>query len=240
MKHSKCCSAFLLALTAIMVTTRLMGTLFRKIQPAAGDRRSRRRHHARARRCSACVAPQVQAMLLPADVGADSRHHRADRRHPLHVPGRRSSSISARCAARATRRSRSRMPASSCRSCSAPDWRSVIYRDATRPRTSRFTSFALFMGVSMAITAFPVLARILGDRRLQRTPMGILALDLRRGRRRHRLVPAGVRRQRHAGHAGRCDHAPPFSPPLYIGADADGRPRRDGAASSPRLDATGA
>jgi Kef-type K+ transport system membrane component KefB len=39
-----------------------------------------------------------------------------------------------------------------------------------------FTSFALFLGVSMSITAFPVLARILGDRGLQRTPMGVMAL----------------------------------------------------------------
>jgi Kef-type K+ transport system membrane component KefB len=39
-----------------------------------------------------------------------------------------------------------------------------------------FTSFGLFLGVSMSITAFPVLARILGDRGLQRTQMGIVAL----------------------------------------------------------------
>jgi Kef-type K+ transport system membrane component KefB len=39
-----------------------------------------------------------------------------------------------------------------------------------------FTSFLLFLGVSMSITAFPVLARILGDRGLQKTPMGTLAL----------------------------------------------------------------
>jgi Kef-type K+ transport system membrane component KefB len=38
------------------------------------------------------------------------------------------------------------------------------------------TSFVLFLGVSMSITAFPVLARILGDRQLQKTPMGVLAL----------------------------------------------------------------
>jgi Kef-type K+ transport system membrane component KefB len=38
------------------------------------------------------------------------------------------------------------------------------------------TSFALFLGVSMAITAFPVMARILGDQGLQRTPMGVVAL----------------------------------------------------------------
>lgn len=40
-----------------------------------------------------------------------------------------------------------------------------------------FTSFALFMGVAMAITAFPVLARILTDRNLGHTELGIVALS---------------------------------------------------------------
>ncbi len=39
-----------------------------------------------------------------------------------------------------------------------------------------FGTFALFMGVSMSITAFPVLARILKDRGLQSTPVGVMAL----------------------------------------------------------------
>jgi Kef-type K+ transport system membrane component KefB len=39
-----------------------------------------------------------------------------------------------------------------------------------------FTSFALFLGVAMSITAFPVLARILTDRRMQHTHLGIIAL----------------------------------------------------------------
>jgi Kef-type K+ transport system membrane component KefB len=39
-----------------------------------------------------------------------------------------------------------------------------------------FTSFALFMGASMAITAFPVLARILTDRGLDKTELGGVAL----------------------------------------------------------------
>jgi Kef-type K+ transport system membrane component KefB len=39
-----------------------------------------------------------------------------------------------------------------------------------------FTSFALFVGVAMAITAFPVLARILTDRGLARTALGVTAL----------------------------------------------------------------
>ncbi len=40
-----------------------------------------------------------------------------------------------------------------------------------------FTSFALFLGVAMSITAFPVLARILTDRKMQRTPLGVIALS---------------------------------------------------------------
>lgn len=39
-----------------------------------------------------------------------------------------------------------------------------------------FTSFALFMGIAMAITAFPVLARILADLGMTRTPLGSMAL----------------------------------------------------------------
>ncbi len=39
-----------------------------------------------------------------------------------------------------------------------------------------FTSFALFMGVAMSITAFPVLARIVTDRQLAHTPLGAVAL----------------------------------------------------------------
>jgi len=39
-----------------------------------------------------------------------------------------------------------------------------------------FTAFALFLGVSMSVTAFPVLARILSDRRMQTTPLGVMAL----------------------------------------------------------------
>jgi Kef-type K+ transport system membrane component KefB len=40
-----------------------------------------------------------------------------------------------------------------------------------------FTSFSLFMGVAMAVTAFPVLARILADTRLLRTEIGTIALS---------------------------------------------------------------
>jgi Kef-type K+ transport system membrane component KefB len=40
----------------------------------------------------------------------------------------------------------------------------------------KFIAFALFMGVSMSITAFPVLARILVERRMLKRPVGALAL----------------------------------------------------------------
>ena len=50
----------------------------------------------------------------------------------------------------------------------------------TYPRFSSsdvpFAAFALFGGVALSITAFPVLARILGDRKLQGTPLGAIAL----------------------------------------------------------------
>jgi Kef-type K+ transport system membrane component KefB/nucleotide-binding universal stress UspA family protein len=40
----------------------------------------------------------------------------------------------------------------------------------------KFVSFALFMGVAMSITAFPVLARILTERRMLKRPLGALAI----------------------------------------------------------------
>ena len=40
-----------------------------------------------------------------------------------------------------------------------------------------FATFALFLGVAMSITAFPVLARILRDRGIDRTPIGALAIS---------------------------------------------------------------
>ncbi|MBF0546544.1 MAG: cation:proton antiporter [Candidatus Riflebacteria bacterium] len=40
-----------------------------------------------------------------------------------------------------------------------------------------FTPFALFLGVAMSITAFPVLARILTDRGMQTSELGVIALS---------------------------------------------------------------
>ena len=50
-----------------------------------------------------------------------------------------------------------------------------LYRSYATPGAG-FTGFALFMGIAMSITAFPVLARILRERGLDRSRLGILAL----------------------------------------------------------------
>lgn len=50
-----------------------------------------------------------------------------------------------------------------------------IYKDYA-PANITFLSFALFMGISMSITAFPVLARILQEKGLTRSRLGALVL----------------------------------------------------------------
>ena len=51
----------------------------------------------------------------------------------------------------------------------------LLHRGFAAPGTP-FTTFALFMGTAMSITAFPVLVRILKDRGLVKTPLGSLAI----------------------------------------------------------------
>jgi Kef-type K+ transport system membrane component KefB len=48
---------------------------------------------------------------------------------------------------------------------------------APRHHVGHVVPFVLFMGAAMSVTAFPVLARILSDRGMQRTGIGILALS---------------------------------------------------------------
>ena len=50
-----------------------------------------------------------------------------------------------------------------------------LYRTFAPPSIS-FLAFGLFMGIAMSITAFPVLARILHERGLTKTPLGSLAI----------------------------------------------------------------
>lgn len=51
----------------------------------------------------------------------------------------------------------------------------ALYKDYA-PAGVPFTPFCLFMGIAMSITAFPVLARMLRERGLSRTPLGTVAL----------------------------------------------------------------
>ncbi|MFC4313253.1 cation:proton antiporter [Steroidobacter flavus] len=50
-----------------------------------------------------------------------------------------------------------------------------VFVDFAGP-SATFVGFALFMGISMSITAFPVLARILQERGMMRTPLGSTAI----------------------------------------------------------------
>ncbi len=50
-----------------------------------------------------------------------------------------------------------------------------LYSDFA-PGGISFLTFGLFIGVSMSITAFPVLARIIQERGLSRTPLGVMAI----------------------------------------------------------------
>jgi Kef-type K+ transport system membrane component KefB len=50
-----------------------------------------------------------------------------------------------------------------------------FYKDYAPPNVG-FLSFSLFLGIAMSITAFPVLARILQERNLTRTPLGAMVL----------------------------------------------------------------
>ena len=54
----------------------------------------------------------------------------------------------------------------------------LINDERFAPAGVPFLSFALFMGIAMSITAFPVLARIVQERGLSRTRIGGVARAL--------------------------------------------------------------
>ncbi len=54
---------------------------------------------------------------------------------------------------------------------------SYLYKDFA-PGNIPFTSFALFMGTTMSITAFPILARIVQERKLTKTLVGTMAISI--------------------------------------------------------------
>ena len=51
-----------------------------------------------------------------------------------------------------------------------------FYYQALAPDNINFVSFALFMGIAMSITAFPVLARIVQERGIQKTRLGTIVI----------------------------------------------------------------
>jgi Kef-type K+ transport system membrane component KefB len=53
---------------------------------------------------------------------------------------------------------------------------SLLLYPSLSPSGVSFTNFSLFLGLSLSITAFPVLARILSDRGIQRSQLGVVAI----------------------------------------------------------------
>jgi Kef-type K+ transport system membrane component KefB len=53
---------------------------------------------------------------------------------------------------------------------------SLFLYPSLSPSGVSFTNFSLFLGLSLSITAFPVLARILSDRGIQRSQLGVVAI----------------------------------------------------------------
>jgi Kef-type K+ transport system membrane component KefB len=53
---------------------------------------------------------------------------------------------------------------------------SLLLYPSLAPAGVSFTNFSLFVGLSLSITAFPVLARILSDRGIQRSQLGVVAI----------------------------------------------------------------
>ena len=74
-----------------------------------------------------------------------------------------------------------------------------LYGDYAPPDVP-FLTFALFTGIAMSITAFPVLARIIAERGLNGTELGNHRDRVRRDRRCDGVVPS---RARACGRAGR-------------------------------------
>ena len=150
----------LIALTAVVIVGRLLGRSVRRHRSAAGPRRSHRRHPARA---LAARGDRSRGLPVhPAAVGrAVSRYRGAAGRDPLHVPGWARARF--RAAARSGPRHRGDLARQHRAAVRAGHDVGPVSVPARLASDVPFTSFALFMGIAMSITAFPVLARILSD-----------------------------------------------------------------------------
>ena len=114
---------------------------------------------------------------FPPDAVAPLAQIAQARRRALHVPGRRWSSTSSMrarsCASTAAGRARRHRRARGARARCSPSGSIPRLMPAGPP----LWQAALFLGVAMAMTAFPVLARILADTGLIATPLGTRALS---------------------------------------------------------------
>ena len=183
---------------------RVLGSLFAALEPAAGRSARSSPASCSARRCSAASRRPRRRTCCPPSVAPFLGVLVAGRRHPLHVPGRAGARPGAPAQARRTPRSPSRTPASSSPFLLGAALALLLYPRARRPATCRSPASRCSWASSMSVTAFPVLARILTDRGMHTTALGVDRADLRRGRRRHGVVPARVRGQRRAGAASRA------------------------------------
>ena len=167
-------SILLLQVIVIVAAARAPRRPLPEDRPAAGHRRDDRRHPPRP--LPAGVGGSGRAVVpLPGGLDGRAEDAQPDRRHPLHVRGGHRARRASTCAPRRTPRCWSATRASSCRSSWARGSALLLYRSLA-PAGIPFSAFALFIGVAMSITAFPVLARILEDRRMSRSLLGSTAI----------------------------------------------------------------
>ena len=166
-------AAFFIAVAVVMLVARLFGMAAVGAAPAARDGRGDRRHLPRARRCSGAIAPELSTALFPSDIipfigvvaqlGLIFYMFLVGLEVDLSQLKGRIGQVAAISNVSVA------LPMMLGLAVALP-----IY-ELVGP-DKKFVAFALFMGVSMSITAFPVLARILVERRMLKRPVGALAL----------------------------------------------------------------
>ena len=181
----------MLAIAAVILAARLVGALIARLEPAARDGRGARRHPARADAARRRLAGG-QGLPLPAGHRPAARRRAAQiglafylflvgmELDPQILRDRigQAAFISNTSVA---------FPMALGFLVALPIYKLLVAGRATT------LPFALFMGVAMSITAFPVLARILIERRMLKRPVGALAMAGAAIDDVDRLVPARAR-----------------------------------------------
>ena len=158
--------------------------------------------------------PALQVRLFPADYAAGRSRSEPGRSGALHVLRRPRVPHRLWCARQA--RIGVRSPGSSDRLCLRRPARLLLRtRPGSSPIRSGHVQAAIFLGTALSITAFPVLARIISERGISGTTVGLARARRRRDGRRGRVDHAGGRarqphRRRDAG------GPPPAAVSLYV------------------------